>query len=160
MKLARVLISAFAIFGCSAIGHTFGTGVINYQNGHYLFFIAVLTISALALNQTLHGPKLALVITIAQVGTHIFFAETGSNDLKMALSHLISGFAAYQIISRLDSFLTAVILFLSSKFAFIFTIFRARTLKAVNFYALILTFRSSNFSKSNLLRAPPVVLAN
>ena len=161
MKLARILISTFAIFGCGAIGHSFGSGVVSYQNGLYLFFVSVLALSGLALKQTLHGPKLALIITLAQVVTHIFFAETGRSDIRMAFAHIVSGVITYQLISRLDSILSDLLQFFSSIFIPKFTNFSAVKFElSLNTFEYQQPFNIKHFLYTVTLRAPPAVLAN
>ena len=158
MKLARILISTSAIFGCGAIGHSLGSGVVNLQNSHYLFFAFILLFSTIALNRTLHGPKLALVITLSQVATHIFFQESGSNDVRMGLAHLISGILTYQLITRLDQ----LVAFIISTIKLVdFIAFNPKFKEIVeNFYWYLPTFSSIRFYSSNVLRAPPALLAN
>jgi len=158
MKLTRVLISTFAIFGCGAIGHSLGSGIVNFQNSHYLFFASILLFSTIALNQTLHGPKLALVITLSQVRTHIFFQESGSNDVRMGLAHLISGILTYQLITRLDQ----LVAFIISTIKLVdFIAFNPKFKEIIeNFYWYLPTFSSIIFYGSNVLRAPPALLAN
>ena len=158
MKLTRVLISTFAIFGCGAIGHSLGSGIVNFQNSHYLFFASILLISTFALNQTLHGPKLALVITLSQVGTHIFFQESGSNDVRMGLAHLISGILTYQLITKLDQ----LVAFLISAIKLdVYVAFNPKFKDFIeNYYWYHPTFSNIIFYGSNVLRAPPALLAN
>jgi hypothetical protein len=65
--------------------------------------------SALLSRKSLEGPKLAIVIALAQFGTHFFFSTTQNVELQMAISHLVFGVISYQLVVRMDAIYESIL---------------------------------------------------
>jgi len=109
MKAARFLIATCGIFVGSVIGHVFGNGSLQVGNLHFTFLLLIAFAAAALSRKSLEGPKLAIVIALAQFGTHFFFSTSGNAELKMAISHLVFGIISYQVVSLMDAIYESVL---------------------------------------------------
>ena len=103
MKAARFLIATCGIFAGGLVGHVFGSGSLQVGNSHFTFLLLIAFASLYLSRNSLEGPKLAMVIALAQFGTHFFFSSSGHAELKMAISHLAFGIISYQLVVRMDA---------------------------------------------------------
>ena len=103
MKAARFLIATCGIFAGSLVGHVFGSGSLQVGNSHFTFLLLIAFASLYLSRKSLEGPKLAMVIALAQFGTHFFFSTSGHADIQMAISHLVFGLISFQVVARLDA---------------------------------------------------------
>ena len=103
MKATRFLIATCGIFAGSVVGHLVGSGSLQVSNSHFTFLLLIAFASALLSRKSLEGPKLAIVIALAQFGTHFFFSTSQNVETQMAISHLVFGVIPYQLVVRMDS---------------------------------------------------------
>mgnify|MGYP003334811536 CR=1 FL=1 len=108
MKAARFLIATCGIFVGSVVGHVFGSGSLQVGNAHFTFLLLIALAAAALSRESLEGPKLAMVIALAQFGTHFFFSTSGNAELKMAISHVIFGVLSYVAVVHLDQIFTSI----------------------------------------------------
>ena len=109
MKATRFLIATCGIFAGSVVGHLVGSGSLQVSNSHFTFLLLIAFASALLSRKSLEGPKLAIVIVLAQFGTHFFFSTTQNEELQMAISHLVFGVVSYQLVVRMDAIYESVL---------------------------------------------------
>ena len=109
MKATRFLIATCGIFAGSVVGHLVGSGSLQVSNSHFTFLLLIAFASALLSRKSLEGPKLAIVIALAQFGTHFFFSTSQNVELRMAISHLVFGIVSYQLVVRLDAIYESVL---------------------------------------------------
>lgn len=106
MKQTRTLISYLGLLASVLISHLVGQGSFISLPSVLLFSLLILAILMLAIPVELAGPKLALLVLVAQVFGHFLFGgssqSSSANSSLMFLSHLIGGLLGYQIISKLD----------------------------------------------------------
>ena len=76
---------------------------------HFTFLLLIAFAAAALSRKSLEGPKLAIVIALAQFGTHFFFSTSGNAELKMAISHLVFGIISYQVVSLMDAIYESVL---------------------------------------------------
>ncbi|MEN9736684.1 MAG: hypothetical protein RL129_1395 [Actinomycetota bacterium] len=79
MKATRFLIATCGIFAGSVVGHLIGSA------------------------------KLAIVMALAQFGTHFFFSTSQNVELRMAISHLVFGILSYQLVVRMDAIYESIL---------------------------------------------------
>lgn len=86
-----------------------GNGSLQVGNAHFTFLLLIAFAAAALSRKSLEGPKLAIVIALAQFGTHFFFSTSGNAELMMAISHVVFGVISYQLVVHLDEIFTAVV---------------------------------------------------
>jgi len=86
-----------------------GSGSLQVGNAHFTFLLLIALASAFLSRKSLEGPKLAMVIALAQFATHFFFSTSGNAELMMAISHVVFGVISYQLVVHLDEIFTAVV---------------------------------------------------
>lgn len=157
MKTARFLIATCSIFAGAVIGHDLGNGSFTVGNSQFLFLLLIALASLYLSRNSLEGPKLAMVIALAQFGTHFFFSTNGNADFQMTLSHLILGIGTYQLIKHMDE-LFELLFKLIDKFQIL--IFKA--IRPLCFKSLIIRANSKGYFSSRIAqviarRGPPVI---
>ncbi|MFM8365927.1 MAG: hypothetical protein ACKN90_00385 [Candidatus Nanopelagicaceae bacterium] len=157
MKVARFLIASSAIFSGAVIGHALGDGTFAVGNSHFLFLLLIALASLFLARNSLEGPKLAMVIALAQFGTHFFFSTSGASEIQMALSHIILGIVTYQLIARMDLLVEIFFKLLDRLILFRFLIIKP------NWISPLLTLSQARFfvylqiSRDIARRGPPVI---
>lgn len=155
----RFLIATSGIFAGGVVGHIVGSGSLQVGNSHFLFLLLI-SLGALVLSRkNLEGPKLAIVIALAQFGTHFFFSTSGHAELRMAISHFIFGVISYQLIVRMDA-LFAAIAKIVAKFGLI-EFKRLQPVSVLRAVAVTQVDRCINFLfQTEVARRGPPVFAN
>jgi hypothetical protein len=91
------------------VGHLVGSGSLQVSNSHFTFLLLIAFASALLSRKSLEGPKLAIVIALAQFGTHFFFSTSQNVELRMAICHLVFGILSYHLVVRMDAIYESIL---------------------------------------------------
>jgi hypothetical protein len=146
VKAMRFLIATCSIFTGAVIGHDLGNGSFAVGNFHFLFLLLIAFASLYLSRNSLEGPKLAMVIALAQFGTHFFFSTNGNAELAMTLSHLVLGICTYQLIVHMDAFFDLIFKLIEKFTVVVFTVVRP-----ICFRSLVLSADSKVYISSRNL---------
>ena len=156
MKAARFLIATCGIFVGSVIGHVFGSGSLQVGNAHFTFLLLIAFAAAVLSRKSLEGPKLAIVIALAQFGTHFFFSTSGNAELKMAISHVVFGVMTYQIVAHLDEIFTSVVNAFERLVLVVLHVIKPLAVTVINALAEVQIYLPRFFAQEIARRGPPV----
>lgn len=161
MKLARGIVAYCGLLASVLVSHAIGGG--NFIAIPNIVFFSILMVAGVSISfpTELEGPRLALLVLIAQVFGHFLFGG-GSLGNSMMFSHIIGGIFGYQLVARFDQ----IVLHLTSLIQSILVpiVIQSFEIVVTRTVGLVFVFvaRAKEFlsSASYLLRGPPLSILN
>jgi hypothetical protein len=156
VKTVRFSIATCGIFAGSVVGHLAGNGSLQVSNSHFTFLLLIAFASAVLSRKSLEGPKLAIVIALAQFGTHFFFSTSQNVELRMAISHLVFGAVSYQLVVQMDAIYESVLSAFEYLVVTVFERVEPVVALAIQSYAIVRVLHSRFIALDIARRGPPV----
>jgi hypothetical protein len=133
-----------------------GSGSLQVSNSHFTFLLLIAFASALLSRKSLEGPKLAIVIALAQFGTHFFFSTSQNVELHMAISHFVFGVVSYQLVVRMDAIYDSILSAFEYLVVSVFERVQPIVLLAIESIAAVRVLHSPFIALEIARRGPPV----
>lgn len=157
MRVFRIATAGSVLFLASIAAHTLGGGKILSSSQAAMLVVAGISLSACNSAQLFEGPRLALLILVAQSFTHVTFSSYGTDPTLMFFYHLFFGLATYFLISYLDLLIVKTIAGLTRIFLLVFSkVLIPLKSEITNNLETIFTIISRIVGLPHYLRAPPL----
>lgn len=133
-----------------------GNGSLQVGNAHFTFLLLIALASAFLSRKSLEGPKLAIVIALAQFGTHFFFSTSGNAELMMAISHVVFGVISYQLVVHLDEIFTSVVNAFERLVLVVLHVIKPLVVAVINALTEVQIYLPRFFAQDIARRGPPI----